>query len=179
MMRTWILGALALVAAGCDGSIIGGDDSTGSHGAGGSDGGAGGGNGSHAPTDADLGFCVKENNRYRAMISGLTPFTRSPALEAYAADGARIDGTMQSPHYHFKSTLGGGIASAENEIPWWPINGRTVQQIMAAGIALMWAEGPGEGEPHGHYENIVGPYTQIGCGVFVVKNTMTVTIDFK
>jgi uncharacterized protein YkwD len=120
--------------------------------------------------DADLTFCVAETNRYRATL-GLPPVTRSSTLEAYAAEGARMDGLAHSPHLHFRSS--GGIAFAENEIPWWQAS--SVRTVMQQGLAMMWAEGPGGG----HYENMRGRYTQLGCGVFVNGLEITVVQDFR
>jgi hypothetical protein len=126
-------------------------------------------------TAADLAFCVQETNRYRAMV-GDRSVTESAALEAYAADGARIDATAQTPHLHFSSTNGGGIAFAENEDLLWPLASYgTVQAVMQQGLAGMWAEGPSGG----HYQNLVGPYTQIGCGVYLANGAITVAQDFR
>lgn len=126
-------------------------------------------------TAADLAFCVQETNRYRAMV-GDRSVTESAALETYAADGARIDATAQTPHSHFLSTNGGGVAFAENEIPWWPLASYgTVQAVMQQGLAMMWAEGPSGG----HYQNLVGPYTETGCGVYLANGAITVTQDFR
>jgi hypothetical protein len=91
-----------------------------------------------------------------------------------AAAGAREDGLDHVGHQHFRSTNGGGIASAENELPWWPSN-YAVHGVIQQGLALMWAEGP-EG---GHYENMRGRYSQLGCGVFVNGNEITVVQDFR
>ena len=128
-----------------------------------------------AATTVDLVYCVSETNRYRATV-GAPALVRSAALEAYAAEGARIDGTAHDAHSHFKSTNGGGVAFAENELPWWPLGQfRAVQEVMRQGIAQMWAEGPGGA----HYENIRGPYAQIGCGVFIQNGEITVVQDFR
>jgi len=101
----------------------------------------------------------------------------SAALANFAETGARVDGTAHSPHSHFVSSRGGGIALAENELPWWPLaNYLTVQEVMRQGIAQMWAEGPGGG----HYQNLTGRYTQLGCGVFIADNSeITVVQDFR
>jgi uncharacterized protein YkwD len=124
---------------------------------------------------ADLTFCVSETNRYRATV-GAPALIESAPLEAYAADGARIDGLAHVPHSHVTSTNGGGVAFAENEIPWWPlVQFGTVQAVIRQGIAQMWAEGPGGG----HYENIKGPYTTLGCGVFIQNGEITVVQDFR
>jgi uncharacterized protein YkwD len=123
--------------------------------------------------EAELAFCVNETNRYRAT-QGLSALTRSAALETYAAAGAQQDGLAHEPHQHFRFTTGGGgLARAENEIPWW--SATSVHAVIQQGLQMMWAEGPGGG----HYENMHGPYTQLGCGVFVNGNEITVVQDFR
>jgi uncharacterized protein YkwD len=122
--------------------------------------------------EQELEFCVAETNRYRATI-GLSPLTRSRALEAYAAAGARQDGLAHKPHLHYKSAKLAAKGIAENELPWWP--GPSVRSVIEKGIATMWAEGP----KGGHYENIRGPYSQLGCGVFVNGTEITVVQDFQ
>ena len=122
--------------------------------------------------EAELTFCVNETNRYRAT-QDLSALTRSGALEAYAAAGAQEDGLAHAPHQHFRSTNGGGLAWAENEIPWW--SATSSHAVIQQGLAMMWAEGPGGG----HYENMRGPYTQLGCGVFANGNEITVVQDFR
>jgi uncharacterized protein YkwD len=121
--------------------------------------------------ESELTFCVTETNRYRATL-GLAALTRSSALEAYAAVGAREDGLAHAPHQHFRSTNGGGIASAENELQW---RSDSVHGVIQQGLALLWAEGPGGG----HYENMRGRFTQLGCGVFVNGHEITVVQDFR
>ena len=122
--------------------------------------------------ESELTFCVTETNRYRTTL-GLSPLTRSRSLEAYAAAGAQEDGLAHVAHQHFRSTNGGGVAFAENEIPWW--SSGSVQAVTQQGLAMMWAEGPGGG----HYENMRGPYSQLGCGVFVNGGEITVVQDFR
>lgn len=100
--------------------------------------------------EAELTFCVNETNRYRAT-QGLSAVARSSALDAYAAAGAQQDGLAHAPHQHFQSTNGGGLARAENEIPWW--SATSVHLVIQQGLAMMWAEGPGGG----HYETCAGP----------------------
>ena len=40
---------------------------------------------------------------------------------------------------------------------------------------MMWAEGRGGG----HYDNLAGGYTQVGCGVFVQADRVTVVQAFR
>jgi uncharacterized protein YkwD len=121
--------------------------------------------------ESELNFCVTETNRYRATL-GLAALTRSNALEAYAAVGAREDGLAHAFHQHFQSTNGGGIASAENEVR---ASNQSLHTVIGQGLAGMWAEGPGGG----HYENMRGRFSQLGCGIFVNGNEITVVQDFR
>ena len=109
---------------------------------------------------------------------GKPPLARSAALEAYAAQGAMIDTLAMQAHKHFSDTGGGGIAYAENECPsWlgWSLGpGDTIQSVVADCFALMWAEGPGGG----HYENIIGNYAKLGCGIYVSGSAITITQDY-
>jgi len=59
-----------------------------------------------------------------------------------------------------------GRSLTENEVHWPTNLASTVQGITAAAIDSFYREGPGGV----HYQNIVGPYTQIGCGVYVDVN---------
>lgn len=123
----------------------------------------------------DLEYCVARTNEYRAQV-GKPPLGRSMDLEAYAATGAMVDGTAHMPHQHFKATQGGGIAFAENEIPWWPLGQfGNVHAIIEGGLAQMWAEGPGGG----HYENMTGAYSHLGCGIYAHGDEITVTQDYN
>lgn len=152
---------------------------------GGDDGGGG------APTDAPGGgspdspaattphrFCVDETNRYRAM-NGKPPVAHSPQLETYANTGAMID-FNGSPHQHFSSTQGGGIAFAENECPRWNLSqtGGDMKALVAACIAAFYSEGPGTGSAHGHYNNMMGNYGTLGCGIYQSGNQVTIVQDF-
>ncbi len=130
---------------------------------------------SGATWEAELAFCIDETNRYRAG-AGLDPLARSAALEAYAADGARIDQEAREGHKHFLDTNGGGIAFAENEIPWWPVSMfGSVHDVIEEGIAMMIAEG--EGGPH--HDTILGPYAKLGCGIYREGDVVTVVQDFQ
>ena len=63
--------------------------------------------------------------------------------------------------------------------PWRKMNSGesnlSAHKLMVKGLADMWAEGPGGG----HYENMRGPYTQLGCGVFVNGVDITFVQDFR
>lgn len=145
-----------------------------------------------AGSDSDTGnatvaqFCVSETNRYRAMVP-VDPVTESAALDAYAAAGAQADTESGTPHGHFQSTSGGGIAYAENECPaslGWTISANPtdeeLQAKVAACIEAFWSEGPGaDYNTHGHYINMTNAaYHTVGCGVYVDGTQLTITQDF-
>jgi uncharacterized protein YkwD len=124
---------------------------------------------------AEKKLCMDEANRYRASV-GLPAVAWSAALEAYADEGARYDAARNKAHAHF-GAVKPNPADAENEIPGWPLsNYKTVAAVVADGIRMMWDEGPGGG----HYENIKGNHTAIGCGIHVTEaGNVWIVQDFK
>ncbi len=164
-MRTRLLLTLAL--AGCITGNIDGDE-------GGGGGGGGSGSGSSVggtPHEA----CVSETNRLRAM-GGKPAIARSSQLESYADQGAMVD-FGSSPHQHFSQTQGGGIAFAENECPRWSLanqGGGDMNQLVVACLAAFYGEGPGGG----HYDNLMGNFAKLGCGIYENSGTVTVIQDF-
>jgi uncharacterized protein YkwD len=126
------------------------------------------------PYASEMGACLTQTNQYRSSV-GRPALARSTDLEAYATRAAENDGAAHVGHQYFRSTNGGEIAMAENEIPWWSTNRGSVAQIVQQGLAGMWAEGPGGG----HYQNMTGPYTQAGCGVSVQNGEATVVQAFR
>jgi hypothetical protein len=126
-------------------------------------------------TAADLAFCVADINGYRAQANR-PPLAESMALETFAAAGAQTDAASGVPHAHFTASNGAGIATAENEFltadrQLFP----TTQDAMHGASALFWAEGP----TGSHYQTLVGPYSQVGCGVFVANGAVTVVQDYR
>jgi hypothetical protein len=120
-------------------------------------------------------LCVEITNRYRAAVKA-PALSVSAALEGYAADAARHDGLAHAPHAHFERTDGGGVALAENLVPWWSLARRhTVAAVVEDGLALMWAEGP----KGAHRRNMAGPYTEVGCGFFVNGDEVTIVQAFR
>jgi uncharacterized protein YkwD len=124
----------------------------------------------------DLVFCVDEINRYRKLAK-LPLLRRSADLEAYAAAGAAIDAKARQAHHHFSTTTYPHPfrEMGENEIPWWPAQQYgTTRDVIRAGTKSMWDEGPGGG----HYQNLIGSYTQVGCGIHMANGEVTVVSDF-
>ncbi len=168
-MRTIALLSAALLAA-CNGTIGGGgngddlgDDAPAIDAAPGVD----------ASNEAHV-FCVDETNRLRAL-NGRPAVVRSLQLEAYANEGAEHD-FHNNPHDHFSSTNGGGIAFAENECPHWDLSfgGGDLVGLVGACIEAFYSEGPGGG----HYENMMGAYGALGCGIYQEGSDVTIVQDF-
>jgi hypothetical protein len=126
-------------------------------------------------TAADLVFCVQDINAFRATV-GRPPLSEYVPLEAFAGLSAQEDADAGTAHSHFNATNGGGVASAENELLTAAFNqSSTVQAAMHGADAIFIAEGP-SGD---HYKNLVGPYAQVGCGVFIANGAITVVQDFR
>lgn len=126
-------------------------------------------------------FCVSETNRYRAM-NGKAALQESAQLEAYADTGAMVD-FGSSPHNHFSTTSGGGIAFAENECPqqgnWQYTEGQDLNMVVGSCIAAFYAEGPGSDyNTHGHYINMMGAYATLGCGIYYAGGKITIVQDY-
>ena len=129
-----------------------------------------------SPFDDELQRCVDLVNQYRATVRR-SPLARSAKLEAFAAKAAANDGLAHVGHQYFGRTRGGGVSHAENAIPWWPlasIDGG-VRGALEQGTQMMWDEGPSGG----HYRNMVGRYSEIGCGIFVNRGEVTIVQEFR
>jgi hypothetical protein len=65
---------------------------------------------------------------------------------------------------------------AENELLYWNLSFyKSVQNVVLQGLAQMWRQGAGGI----HYENMAGNYTQVGCGVFVQGDDVSVVQAFR
>lgn len=155
---------LVLVAAGCRGPLS-------SPAAPGSTGDPG------APAfTAEVGLCADQTNTYRASV-GLPALRRSEVLETYATVAARTDGLARIAHQYARQTnMGDGTSRAENAILWWSLRYYgSVQRVVRLGLADMWKQGEGGA----HYRNLVGNYTEVGCGIFVNGDEVTVVQAFR
>ena len=125
---------------------------------------------------AEVSLCVEQTNRYRASI-GRASLKRSDALETYATAAARTDGLAHVAHKHARQTnLGNGTSRAENAILWWSLRSYdTVERVVKLGLADMWKQGEGGT----HYRNLAGNYTEVGCGIFVNGDEVTVVQAFR
>lgn len=137
--------------------------------------GSSGGSPATSATTADLIFCVTETNRYRAMQQR-PALTRSSALETFAAEGARADGHGTVPHQHFEAQRPPLVALAENELHRLPFNlFGSIQQAMREAMQAYYAEGPSGG----HYQNLMGPFADVGCGVYLANGEITLVQNFR
>lgn len=142
----------------------------------------GSGSGSGSGPSSAKAFCVSETNRYRAM-NGKPALAEAANLEAYADTGAMVDYTSSSPHSHFSSTSGGGIAFAENECPghsgWHLPPGGDMNALVGECVKAFYDEGPGSDyNTHGHYINMMGNYAKLGCGIYQSGTDVTIVQDY-
>ena len=75
------------------------------------------------------------------------------------------------------AACGGGIAFAENECPgqlgWTLPAGGDMVALVKQCVAAFYSEGPGGG----HYDNMMGPYAKIGCGIYQSGTAVTILED--
>jgi uncharacterized protein YkwD len=200
-MRSVVALSVAIAVASCSSSGSDGNGNGGNAGSGGTTGTGAGGDGS--PTDApslDGGFNefqirnLNDVNTYRATL-GIAPLKLDAQLSAFAYAGSQEESQNHIPHDHFMmaeaagtlfTTDGFSMSAGENQgdPTGWSIitsNPTTneLDQIDAIQKA-MFDEGPGDGEAHGHYENIMNPaYDRLGVGLLSVGNKLYLTNDFS
>ena len=121
-------------------------------------------------------LCVDKTNQLRATVSKAA-LARSSTLETFANDGAAYDFT-RSPHDHFKTQSGNNLtAFAENECPHWDLSfgGGDEIKLVSKCLDAFWSEGPGGG----HYDNMTGNYTMLGCGIYHSGTDYTIIQDYR
>jgi hypothetical protein len=89
-------------------------------------------------------------------------------------------GTLFSPADGFSTSAGENQGDPNG---WNPISSNKttneLDQIDAIQKAV-FDEGPGAGEAHGHYENIMNPqFTRVGVGLLEVGDKLYLTNDFS
>jgi hypothetical protein len=175
---------LALVAPGCAADTADGED----------DGDDGVGETSEAITT--FSTAQRHNlavvNKYRAR-KGLVPLKLSASLSTFAHAGSVELSHDHKPHQHFISAgasifnkgFKGSAGENQGDPHGWPV---LVQNDPAANRLaqiddiqkVMFAEGPGAGESHGHYMNIMNPkFRRIGIGFVDVGGKLYLTNDFS
>ena len=131
-------------------------------------------------------------NMYRSG-GGLTALTLDSQLSAFALAGSQELMTDHMPHQHFINagnniwTMGFTSMAGENQGDpnGWRVLSTTdpvsnEEQQIAQILAAMYAEGPGTGAAHGHYENIMSTsFTRVGVGLIEVSGKLYLTNDFS
>lgn len=122
-------------------------------------------------TSADLAFCVSETNRYRAM-AGAASVARSSVLETYAATAIQADALSGNLH-NYTRTHPPGVAFGENGFLRLPLNVLgSIQGVLREALLSFW-------NSSSHRATLTGGYTQVGCGVFVQGNDVSVLQHFR
>ena len=122
-------------------------------------------------TGQPLIYHCKSGNRTR-MNAPLLAQAAPPLVPA-----ARSDGLAHVAHQYARQTnLGNGTSRAENAILWWSLRDYgSVQQVVKLGLADMWQQG----DDGAHYRNMVGNYTETGCGIYLNGDEVTVVQAFR
>ena len=179
-----VLVALAVCASGCAADATNGEDD--------------GDDGVAETSEAITTFSTFQRhnlsvvNAYRAR-KGLVPLKLSASLSTFAHAGSVELSHDHKPHAHFIAAgvslfnKGFKLSAGENQGDphGWPV---LVQNDPAGNRnaqiddiqKVMFAEGPGAGEPHGHYMNMMNPkFRRVGVGLVDVGGTLYLTNDFS
>jgi uncharacterized protein YkwD len=153
--------------------------------------------GSPSTADAFIQHNLDALNAYRQTV-GAPPLVLDATLSAFALAGSQQLSQDHVPHAHFKAVSDAGTlwssgfasktgtsTAGENQGDpngWLQLDPDPAKNEMAqidAVLAAMWAEGPGTGMDHGHYENIVATkYKRVGIGLLEVGGKLYLTNDF-
>jgi uncharacterized protein YkwD len=136
-------------------------------------------------------------NMYRATLH-VAPLTLDSSLCVFALAGSVELSMDHTPHEHFLTaesngtlwmTAGGPFRTeaAENQgnPAGWPVldaSNPTMNEMdqIAQIQQAMFDEGPGSGEAHGHYTNMMNAdYTRLGVGLLEVDSSLYLTNDFS
>jgi hypothetical protein len=124
-----------------------------------------------SPFERARALCVTRTNEYRARV-GMAPVARRPEAEACGDAQARADGQTGKAHGAF----GQCRERAQNECPGW--NG-SPEEVIDRCLAMMFAEGPGSGPAHGHYNNMTDrKYGGVACGIAQTPSGLWVVQNF-
>jgi uncharacterized protein YkwD len=132
-------------------------------------------------------------NAYRAT-KNLAPIALDKQLSTFAMAGSVMLSQDHSPHHHFiiagnDGTLwnagfqGGAAENQGDPHGWTKLSSDPVMNEMKQIDAIqkaMFDEGPGTGEAHGHYMNMMNPsYHRVGVGLLMVGDSLYLTNDFS
>jgi uncharacterized protein YkwD len=152
-----------------------------------------GASGTPSPFDAFQQKNLAVINQYRATKS-LQPLALDVKLSTFALAGSKQLAVDHSPHAHFISASNAGTiwqsgfqgSAAENQGDpngWSTMSSdpTTNEMLQIASIQqAMFNEGPGAGEAHGHYMNMMNPaFTKVGVGLTMVGTSLYLTNDFS
>jgi uncharacterized protein YkwD len=127
-------------------------------------------------------------NQYRAT-KGLAPLVLDLALSTFALAGSDELSKDYMPHQHFINAANDGSlwasgfrgSAAENQ--GYANSGGPVESELEQvdDIQLgFFNEGPGDGEAHGHYMNMMNAsFTRVGVGLLMVGDRLFLTNDFS
>jgi uncharacterized protein YkwD len=132
-------------------------------------------------------------NMYRATLN-IAPLVLDQTLSTFALAGSTELSMDHSPHAHFIAASNSGAiwmsgfntSAGENQGDpngWTVLSTNPVtnelDQIDAIQTA-MFDEGPGTGEAHGHYTNMMdATFTKVGVGLLEVDGALYLTNDFS
>jgi uncharacterized protein YkwD len=132
-------------------------------------------------------------NKYRATLSA-PPLVLDHALSTFALAGSVELSMDHTPHEHFINALndntiqaagfGDQLAENQGDPNGWnliALDARTneLDQIDAV-QQTMFNEGPGSGEAHGHYTNMMDTqYNRLGVGLLEIGGRLYLTNDFS
>jgi len=132
-------------------------------------------------------------NAYRAT-KNLAPIVLDKALSTFAMAGTVMTTQDHTPHHHFilasndgslwNAGFQGGAAENQGDPNGWTklSNDPTTNEMkqIDAIQKAMFDEGPGTGEPHGHYMNMMNAsFHRVGIGLLMVGNSLYLTNDFS
>jgi Cysteine-rich secretory protein family len=132
-------------------------------------------------------------NMYRAT-KGIAPLTLDQKLCTFAQAGAVELSQDHMPHQHFinagnngtlwTSGFTGGAGENQGDPNGWYVMSQDPTQNELQQIddiqKAMFNEGPGSGEAHGHYTNMMnGAYKRLGVGLLEVNGKLYLTNDFS
>ena len=136
-----------------------------------------GGNSPSAGYAEEKKLCLDLANRFRQK-EGKSALSWSTELENFADKAAASDqrGGRGAHQYVGAAWARGDMTSnAENALPNYPAN--NIKQSITDGSKQMFEdEKPTNG---GHYRNVIGNFTKMGCGISVSGDKVWVTQEFK
>jgi Cysteine-rich secretory protein family len=166
---------------------------------GGGAGGASSGSGSGSTGTAMSGFDqfqeenLKDINMYRATLN-IAPVVLDQTLTTFALAGTLEETMDHSPHAHFIAASNNGslwkdgftsqAGENQGDPTGWPVlsNNPVTNELDQVDAVQkdMFDEGPGTGEAHGHYENIMNAaFKRVGIGLMEVDSMLYLTNDFS